>query len=504
MSGGNGGGGGGGNRTYRFTIKSGEVTAMAELREGRAPDQDPIRDNQTFTVLPDGSIEERKQHADYVEVVVYEPATAGVWTRGEDSFFDNLGNPLAGEPEGEVVDSGDDGDGDGLAEDEMEGDDTAEDFHTGKGADDIVAGGGDDSADAGDGDDFASGDAGDDSLDGGLGADTLKGGADDDSLRGGSDDDSLAGDDGDDDLAGDDGADNLSGGRGRDDLHGGADDDSLSGGLGDDSLAGDDGDDRLLADAGDDSASGGLGDDMVRGGDGADTLSGDDGVDVVDGGSGDDRVKGDADGDVDTYVGGTGRDLIDYSDDTGGVAIDLALSRVRGIGSGRDKVSGFEDAIGGHGDDRLGGTAEANNLSGGEGRDRIEGLGGNDSASGGAGDDAIVGGDGADTIDGGAGRDRMSGGEGADLFIFGAGSGIGDRIDDFVMGVDDIDLSGIDANAALLGDQAFTMVSRFSGAAGELTYRSGKLSGDVDGDGAADFSVTLTGSPVLTAGDIIL
>lgn len=54
-----------------------------------------------------------------------------------------------------------------------------------------------------------------------------------------------------------------------------------------------------------------------------------------------------------------------------------------------------------------------------------------------------------------------------------------------------IDLSGIDANTDLEGDQAFVRVEAFTGAAGELTavyrmYWSTSFLMDVDGDGQAD------------------
>jgi subtilisin-like proprotein convertase family protein len=65
----------------------------------------------------------------------------------------------------------------------------------------------------------------------------------------------------------------------------------------------------------------------------------------------------------------------------------------------------LRDAVGGDGDDRLMGTADANGLAGGRGDDEISGRAGDDTLVGGAGDDMLVGGAGSDTIDGGAGWD---------------------------------------------------------------------------------------------------
>ena len=76
---------------------------------------------------------------------------------------------------------------------------------------------------------------------------------------------------------------------------------------------------------------------------------------------------------------------------------------------------------------------------------------GNDAIAGGALDDVLVGGDGHDTLTGGQGDDMLMdgrgvdvlyGGEGADVFVFSA-DGQSDRIMDFEIGVDRIDLSGI-------------------------------------------------------------
>ena len=58
---------------------------------------------------------------------------------------------------------------------------------------------------------------------------------------------------------------------------------------------------------------------------------------------------------------------------------------------------------------------------------------------------------------------------------------------------DDIDLSGIDANAKAAGNQAFSFIGdkAFSGKAGELQYKNGIVAGDVNGDKAADFHIEI-------------
>jgi serralysin len=259
---------------------------------------------------------------------------------------------------------------------------------------------------------------------------------------------------------------------------------------------------------GDDHVDGGDDDDTVVGGAGADTVCGGAGRDLVNAGDGDDSVMADADSATDRYFGGTGDDIISYAEFGTAVIVDLSRGRARGGESGNDMLRDFEDASGGGGADRIIGNAEANVLRGAAGRDRIEGLGGDDVLEGGDGEDRLEGGAGNDTLIGGGGIDRLAGGSGADVFLFGPGDApVGaarERVEDFTSGIDRIDLSGIDADAAEAGDQAFSMVARFTGNAGELTFWRGFLSGDTDGDAVADVSFQLRGISVLTSGDIIL
>lgn len=66
-------------------------------------------------------------------------------------------------------------------------------------------------------------------------------------------------------------------------------------------------------------------------------------------------------------------------------------------------------------------------------------------------------------------------------------------IDDFKPESEDdvIDLRSIDADTGRSGNNAFTFIgkSAFSGEAGELRYSGTIISGDVNGDGRADFEI---------------
>jgi serralysin len=122
--------------------------------------------------------------------------------------------------------------------------------------------------------------------------------------------------------------------------------------------------------------------------------------------------------------------------------------------------------------------------------------------------------DGADILVGGAGKDLLFGGRGRDVFVFAdvadstVAAGGRDTIYDFRKGEDRIQLSGIDADLTMPGDQAF----RFSGAVhdGPGSLRAivmggnTVIGGDLNGDGHDDFRILISGIPALDAGDFIL
>lgn len=437
--------------------------------------------------------------------------------------------------------------------------DGADTIYGNGGNDEIDGGAGDDTLFGGDGDDQVRGGSGNDAIDGGVGADTMIGGAGNDtyknvglgdvivedhaggtdtvlsltdytlsenlenltligslalvgignaaenSLKGNAFANTLSGLGGNDSLDGAAGADDLDGGDGDDALRGGADNDSLHGGLGRDDLRGD---------AGDDFIEGGDGADKVDGGDGDDEIRGDAGNDNLKGGAGEDHLYGGADADV--LDGGAGNDILEggLGNDTYYIGQDGRLDAVvEDADAGIDTVSSgasiktlfnnVENLIltgtALHG----GGNELANKITGNIYNNSLYGFGGNDVIDGGTGDDVINGGDGNDTL---------TGGKGADTFVFDSAialSSMGgikqsDSILDFNFAQGDvIDLSRIDANALLDGHQSMLLVDMFHKTAGEavLAYSAAKnvttLSLDIDGDGKADFVLTVNGNQLV-------
>jgi serralysin len=118
---------------------------------------------------------------------------------------------------------------------------------------------------------------------------------------------------------------------------------------------------------------------------------------------------------------------------------------------------------------------------------------------------------------GDAGADVLTGGSGADVFVFRASTdslnqlGGADLITDFQVGIDRLDFSGLDADAATAGDQAFSLVlggnaagtihvEHFGAGADAIT----QIAVNMDGDGNPDLIVQLTGNVNLGLGDFLL
>ena len=343
-------------------------------------------------------------------------------------------------------------------------------------------------------------------------ADTLRGSGRAEWLNGAAGSDSLSGHGGADTLIGGDGADTLDGGDGDDWLVGGAGADVLGGSLGSDTVSyegtaagvyvnlssgngayGDAAGDRLsdvenvVGTDFADSIRGNADDNWLAGGAGADTLKGEGGHDLLEGGAGADALYG-ADGyDAATYVGSAA-----------GVSIGLAAGTAAGGDADGDTLYQIEDLIGSGFNDRLTGDANGNWLEGGVGGDVLDGGAGND------------------TLKGGAWGDMLTGGTGADRFLYtdvtdsGPAFTTSDWIWDFSRGTDRIDLSAIDANTTVAGNQAFAFIGTAAfTAAGQLrlTTANGELSvaGDINGDKIADFAITIAGGVVhLAASDFAL
>jgi Ca2+-binding RTX toxin-like protein len=201
-------------------------------------------------------------------------------------------------------------------------------------------------------------------------------------------------------------------------------------------------DDILVGDGGNSTLNGGNGNDIIFAGAGADALNGGNGNDILVGGTGND-----------TLDGGNNTDTAVFTDALSAYAFSLTATGVMVTGGtdGNDTLSNVELAqFGGQTYSLAAGSNASNTFNGSAGADLMLGFGG------------------IDTMNGSAGADVMFGGAGNDLFRFAnAAAAEGDTIADFQIG-DHIDLSLIDANSGLGGDQGFTLVAPGVPAIGEL------------------------------------
>ena len=283
---------------------------------------------------------------------------------------------------------------------------------------------------------------------------------------------------------------------------------NAKGGAGNDSMLGNDADNVLVGNGGND---------VIRGGKGKDTLEGGDGDDILVGGA-----------DADKMDGGAGFDILSFRDAAGPVTITIASTgkvTVTGtndfVGDTYVNIEGFEGSAGNDkliggalndvlfgfdGNDELLGGNGHDKLDGGAGDDRVDGGSGNDQLFGRAGIDTILGGTGNDIIDGGAGADILTGNSGSDMFIFqNAADANGDRITDFVVGLDKIDLSGLFAGDAAVPIK-FGTVAEDAAANSIYVYTTGGRTfvvGDNNGVAGNDFSIELTNGARLKESDIV-
>ena len=238
---------------------------------------------------------------------------------------------------------------------------------------------------------------------------------------------------------------NVTGGPGVNDLDGDSQDNVLTGGVEGDDLNGHGGNDTLNGGGGADTLNGGAGDDILNGGAGDDS--------TLNGGAGDDTLNGGAGNN--SYAGGTGDDtyyIVDTDDISGSPAV-VGISENTAEGTDTLSLAMFDPA-----------TKPANNAGftltvddnieevvGSKYNDTITGNGTANDINGGAGNDTLNGGAGNDTLNGGAGNDTLVGNEGNDIFVIMSGEGndtVGSGTD-AVAATDKIQFKGFGSDATL-------------------------------------------------------
>jgi Ca2+-binding RTX toxin-like protein len=223
---------------------------------------------------------------------------------------------------------------------------------------------------------------------------------------------------------------------------------------------------------------------------GADVLNGFGGRDTLIGGTGADTMSGGADSDF-YYVDNVGDIMLENA---GSGTADCVLASVSFALAADDDIELLMTTyLVGTGAINLTGNDLAQAIYGNAGANILSGLGG------------------ADTLIGGAGLDTLTGGSGIDRFQFGAAvTGNGDRITDFLVGVDKLVFAASDYGlvAGPLAAANFTAGTTAVGAAAQFIYNSAAktMSWDADGNGAglATLVATFDTAVALTTADFVL
>jgi Ca2+-binding RTX toxin-like protein len=272
------------------------------------------------------------------------------------------------------------------------------------------------------------------------------------------------------------------------------------------------GNDTLNGLGGNDVLNGGSGNDVLIGGFGHDVLNGGTGADRMAGGFGDDLYRIDNPGDSILEFAGQGIDRVESS---------LFFTNLSTLSPNVENLTLVgpvaTTGVGNNLNNVIVGNGNSNGLFGLFGNDSMFGGFGNDLLNGGVGNDYLDGGVGNDKLIGGPGVDTMAGGFGADSFIFQSTfdsppAFFEDRILDFNRFQGDrIDLSAIDANTGVFGNQAFTFVGfdptpgtgqvGFSVVGGQTFVQ---VNTDADAAIEMQFKVSGPGVPGMLAGDFVL
>jgi Ca2+-binding RTX toxin-like protein len=295
----------------------------------------------------------------------------------------------------------------------------------------------------------------------------------------------------------------------------------------------------------------------------ANTITGNAAANIINGGLGADRMAGGAGND--TYYVDSAADVITEALNAGTDSVISTVTHTLGLNVEYLTLAGVA-AINGTGNalaNTITGNAAANIINGGLGLDTMKGGLGNDTyvvsqttdivtellnqgtdtvqsvatyvlglnvenltltgaavinGTGNALNNVMIGNAAANIITGGLGHDTMTGGLGRDVFDFNLitettkVATTRDFITDFTHLTDRVDLSTIDSNTKLAGNQAFAFLAAkgaaFTGVAGQLHYIAQGVNtvieGDINGDKIADFQIQLNGIKVLTAADFVL
>jgi Ca2+-binding RTX toxin-like protein len=234
---------------------------------------------------------------------------------------------------------------------------------------------------------------------------------------------------------------------------------------------------------------------------------------LLDGGYGNDTLDGSTGSD--TLVGGFGNDIFivdssgDYGIENAGEGIDIYHSTATSfqMDANVENLLMFTGAVSAYGNS-INNTMTGNSVS-----NTLDGSGGNDTLFGKLGNDTLIGGEGNDTFVGDVGADVLTGGSGKDTFYFQSRSQGIDRITDFSVIDDTIQVSRSGFGGGLVAGRVISAAQFTIGlSAGDSSDRfiynrnTGALFFDADGKGSSSQTqiATLSANLGLTNADIFV
>lgn len=244
---------------------------------------------------------------------------------------------------------------------------------------------------------------------------------------------------------------------------------------------------------------GGAGNDTLKGGNKNDSIDGGTGNDALTGRNGDDNLDGGAD--TDTVVETSSDDLTLNDTSLGGLGTDKLAGVENANLTGADGSQTF-NALGFSGSTTMNGGLGDDVLIGGQSKNKLQGGGGNDHLLGNTGDDTLEGGTGSNKLDGGKSGNDVAWQSGVVLLAAGdatTGSITGNGVDDLLLGIDAIALSGTNGSDNLDAAKFDGKVTLNGGNGNDLLQAGLRLSSLIGG-GGNDHLIAGAGGAFLNGG----
>jgi Ca2+-binding RTX toxin-like protein len=176
----------------------------------------------------------------------------------------------------------------------------------------------------------------------------------------------------------------------------------------------------------------------------------------------------------DTYDGGAGTNMVDYSRIQTAVSVDLANGTASGAGD--DRLVSIDNVVGTAKGDKILGSSRDNVINAGDGDDLVVAGAGNDRVNGGAGNDTFI---------DGAGDDNYTGGTGYDVLDYSTSTAA---------------VAVTNGRVTGQGNDRYSGVEKIVGSSFADTFKGGKNADTFDGGAGNDWFRGFAGSDIFSGG----